>query len=390
VSTFVFIPMPAYGHVNPSLAVAGKLVADGHRVIYYIDETFRAAVAATGAEVHSYDAGMVEQVVPDLKPQPGAAPPVARLMVRMLDTAEEVADDLLAFLSTVDPDLVVYENMCLWGKFAVTGTGRKGALISPSYVMSANSEAAKAMRRMAEQADKPIIDPVRLREVAAKYGVTIDNPMEFFFQQAPANLVFMPAEFHPNSDQLGEQVHFVGPSLADRGESADFPVQDGTLLISLGTVFNQQAEFFRTAMKAFTDSGPVVLAYGSRLSDSDFPDVPPNFTIAGHVPQLRVLEHSRVFLTHGGMNSTMEAIANGVPLVVVPQMIEQEMTAKRVAELGLGVHVPPAEATADRLADAVATVDTPQFRERVTAMRKAALGAGGAARAAAILAKTAE
>lgn len=388
-STFVFIPMPAYGHVNPTLAVAGKLVADGHRVIYFIDDTFRTAVEATGAEVHGYRGNLPEQVVPDLKPQPGGMPPVARLMARMLDTADEVADDLHAFLSATAPDLVVYENMCLWGKFAVLERDVKTALVYPSYAMAAGSDAANVMRRMAEQSDKPIIDPVRMREVAAKYGVTIDNPMEFFFHQAPDNIVFMPSEFHPNSDQLGERFHFVGPSLADRGESADFPVQDGTLLISLGTVFNQQAEFFRTAMKAFADAGPVVLAYGSRLGDADFPDVPPNFTIAAHVPQLRVLEHSRVFVTHGGMNSTMEAIANGVPLVVVPQMIEQEMTAKRVAELGLGVHVPPAEATADRLAEAVATVDTPQFRERIAAMRQAALTAGGADRAAGVLANAA-
>ncbi|WP_163508823.1 macrolide family glycosyltransferase [Fodinicola acaciae] len=385
-STFVFIPMPAYGHVNPTLAVAGKLVADGHRVIYYIDETFRAAVEATGAEVRGYSTGLAEQ---SWQPQTGSAPPVERLMTRMLDTAEQVADDLQHFLSTVDPDLIVYESMCLWGKFAVMDSGARSALIYPSYAMAPGSSAARLMRQMAEKLGRPVVDPERLRAVAAKYGVSIDNTMEFFFHQAPTNLVFMPKEFHPDSDQLGERFHFVGPTFAGRQEVADFPVRDGTLLISLGTVFNQQAEFFRTAMKAFADSGPVVLSYGSRLSDADFPDVPANFTIASHVPQLRVLEHSRVFVTHGGMNSTMEGIANGVPLVVVPQMVEQEMTAKRVAELGLGIHLPPEEATADRLADAVATVDTPEYRERVAKMREAALGSGGADKAAAILTKVA-
>ncbi|WP_279583243.1 nucleotide disphospho-sugar-binding domain-containing protein [Fodinicola feengrottensis] len=128
-----------------------------------------------------------------------------------------------------------------------------------------------------------------------------------------------------------------------------------------------------------------MLAHGSKLSADDFPDAPDNFTLASHVPQLQVLERSRVFITHGGMNSTQEAIANGVPMVVVPQMMEQEMTARRVAELGLGVHVPPEEATAERLAEAVSIVDTPAYRDRVAAMRAASLAAGGAARAADLL-----
>ena len=68
--------------------------------------------------------------------------------------------------------------------------------------------------------------------------------------------------------------------------------------------------------------------------------MPDHFIIRQHVPQLDVLEKAKLFVSHGGMNSTMEAMNAGVPLVVVPQMHEQEVTAKRVDELGLGVHLP--------------------------------------------------
>lgn len=56
------------------------------------------------------------------------------------------------------------------------------------------------------------------------------------------------------------------------------------------------------------------------------------------------------------MNSTMEAMNAGVPLVVIPQMYEQELTAKRVDDLGLGVYLPKEEVTVSRLQEAVQAV----------------------------------
>jgi UDP:flavonoid glycosyltransferase YjiC (YdhE family) len=51
VSRFLFLPVPAHGHVNPSLAVAAELGRRGHQVTYVVAEEFREAVARTGADV---------------------------------------------------------------------------------------------------------------------------------------------------------------------------------------------------------------------------------------------------------------------------------------------------------------------------------------------------
>jgi MGT family glycosyltransferase len=84
------------------------------------------------------------------------------------------------------------------------------------------------------------------------------------------------------------------------------------------------------------------------------------------------------------MNSTMEALAHAVPLVVVPQQSEQRVTAGRVAELGLGRHLDPDDVTPESLLEAVtALVAEPGVAERLAAMQKAALAGGGHERAAA-------
>jgi UDP:flavonoid glycosyltransferase YjiC (YdhE family) len=72
-----------------------------------------------------------------------------------------------------------------------------------------------------------------------------------------------------------------------------------------------------------------------------------------------------------------------VPLVVVPQMPEQGVTADRVVELGLGVQLEPEHATASSLVEAVSKVASDEgVRSKLRAMHRASAEAGGPARAA--------
>jgi MGT family glycosyltransferase len=107
-------------------------------------------------------------------------------------------------------------------------------------------------------------------------------------------------------------------------------------------------------------------------------EIPANFLLAPYVPQLEVLQRASVFVTHGGMNSTMESLYYGVPMVLVPQQIEQEKTAQRSAELGLGIALDPYNLTAEALRTAVEQVQqAPSFRANVQAMQQTVRAAGG-------------
>jgi MGT family glycosyltransferase len=90
-----------------------------------------------------------------------------------------------------------------------------------------------------------------------------------------------------------------------------------------------------------------------------------------------------VFVTHGGMNSVMEGLYYGVPLVVIPQMLEQRITAERVEELGLGLALSSHAITADLLRDACTHVNSdPSIRARVQQMQQTLRQLGGAQSAA--------
>jgi MGT family glycosyltransferase len=381
VSTVLFLPTPAHGHVNPTLAVAAQLVQRGHRVIYLLPPSFQEAVAATGAELVEVEADI------DVSPPAGGPPPIALMLGRLLGFADKAAAPLAALYEDLKPDLIVGESMSLWAGLLAQGRGTPAVNLSASYVMGPNSPFRERMTAMA-QAAGPQVDLPALGRIAASYGVELGpDPMALFWREVPLTIAFMPAAFHPGSEQFDDRVRFVGPALG-RTETHDVALPDGPLLyISLGTVFNERASFFADAITAFGDGPlPVVINHGSRLSTADFPGTPANVTLAPHVPQLQVLERASVFITHGGMGSTQEGIAAGVPLVVVPQMIEQEMTADRVAELGIGVRLNPADVTPARLAEAVEKVTTdPSFRVAAEKMGAAARAAGGAPAAADVI-----
>jgi UDP:flavonoid glycosyltransferase YjiC (YdhE family) len=55
-----------------------------------------------------------------------------------------------------------------------------------------------------------------------------------------------------------------------------------------------------------------------------------------YAPQLALLTRARAFVTHGGANSVMEAIASGVPMLVSPLCNDQPHQAWFVEAAGIG------------------------------------------------------
>lgn len=385
-SRFLFLPMPGLGHLNPTLAVATELVSRGHQVTYVLPDQFRETVAATGAD-------LVEYTAPPFQPPKQGEPVLghlAVLMQQLMATAEQVAPLLLDLYDRERPDLVVGENFSIWGTLLVAAQSARAVQLSASYPPGPLSPVTRRFAA-AGTAGPPPIDTTRLAAVADLYGVRVADPASLIWGHTLPTVVFMPAEFHPDHEALGAAVHFVGPALGrpEPADGLDLSAWETTpgVYVSLGTAFNERKEFFQACLEAFAHSDrPVLVNHGRRLAAADFPDVPDNVVLASHVPQLRVLERAAAFVTHGGMGGTMEAIFHGVPMVVIPQMVEQAATADRVVELGLGVQLDPADATPDALAKAVDTVvSDPAYRAACARMGALARAAGGAPAAADVL-----
>ncbi len=70
------------------------------------------------------------------------------------------------------------------------------------------------------------------------------------------------------------------------------------------------------------------------------PSTLPDTVIAARTqPQLDVLEHADVFITHAGMGGANEALWYGVPVVAAPQAVDQFANAATLEAIGAGVQL---------------------------------------------------
>jgi MGT family glycosyltransferase len=176
-----------------------------------------------------------------------------------------------------------------------------------------------------------------------------------------------PAFEFPRQD-LPADFHFVGPlhQRMDR-EKTFFPWErlDGRPIVyaSMGTLQNRLDWIFEVILKACAGQNvQLVLSLGGRSDTTRFPEG--DAVIVDYCPQIELLQRAAVCITHAGLNTVLESLAQGVPMVAIPITNDQPGVAARIAWSGTGVVVPPKHLNASRLAEALLRVlTTPSYRE---------------------------
>jgi hypothetical protein len=182
------------------------------------------------------------------------------------------------------------------------------------------------------------------RQLVKTYGSDIFPGKSILPCKGDINIVYTSREFQPETSYIDNSFRFVGPSiLSVTRTETDFrwdlldPART-RIYLSLGTLYSDNVEFYRTVLTAFSDHpAQFILSMGRQTDIRDLEPVPDNFIIQPSMPQLELLQKVDLFITHGGMNSINEALYYGVPLVVVPQQIEQLINGRQVARQGAGV-----------------------------------------------------
>lgn len=375
--------IPAHGHINPTLAIIKELVSRQFRVTYATTEEFASTIRAMGAEPALFRSAFPSgPITRDLFSQNKDSLPLL-----FLDEATHVLPQFEEIFKNDKPDLVIYDSMSIAGRLYVEKNKVPAIQFFSSHADNDHFSLSKT---------NAAFDPShlamqefthKLNLLRAKYGLPAANDFRPFSGNANLNIVFLPRFFQYEGNSFDEKYVFVGPCLGDRSFQGSWtpPNEENPLLfISLGTVFNAiWPEFYEICLDAFFDlNWNIIMSVGTSVDQKKLGMIPPQFQIYPHVPQLEVLSRAKVFISHGGMGSTMEAISYGVPIIAIPQMFEQEANAKRIEELGLGKFLSPEITTPEKLREVFSEIATNvRYFDQAKEMQKQLKEAGGLARA---------
>jgi zeaxanthin glucosyltransferase len=387
---------PGTGHLNPFTALARRLQQRGHRVIIFGIADTEARVRAAGVEfrqigIDDYPLGTLKQLDDKLSrlrgldtfrftvervrnhagmvlrdgPAAVKAAGVDAMLVDEADMAGSVAEHLgLPFISIACfPPLMQNDAMppfCFgWG----FGT-------SP-FARLRNQLGFRLLSRMAS----PIFELVNAqrREWGLKpYERSTDalSPLAQI-SQLPEALEFL----IPNRPAC---LHYVGPLLDGCVRpSVPFPWEklDGRPLVygSMGTIQNGSEYIFKAIAEACsTLDCQLVLSMGGSREPSELGPLTGDPIVVRYAPQLELVKRAAAVVTHAGLNTTLESLAEGVPLVAIPQGNDQPGVAARIAHHKAGVVVPLQKLSAERLRTAIHAVLTDEsYRDAASRIQAA-------------------
>jgi zeaxanthin glucosyltransferase len=400
--TVVFAMLQESGHLNPTFKLARALRTRGLHVVYLAIADLEDHIRAQGFATLPF--------FPELFPR-GTTHRAGGVLAKRRLITQRYRTMVAAQLEQLAPDLMLIDvtqtHLALWARRAGLPVVNVNTSLPQTRdpgvppLRSANTYAVDSLGRLrndlawrkflvkrawgarvAELAGA--CPPYELaRRAAKRFGVAgseLDCDTVYMPQLRSAAEIVLCSDAldFPRPERAGR--HYVESLDLERKER-DFDwsrVQQDKPLVycALGSQLYAGAHtpaFFRRVVQVFRERSDwqLLLSLGRHMHVSELGELPPNVLAVESAPQLAVLTRARIMITHGGLGSVKECIANGVPMLVFPLDVDQPGNAARVAYHGLGLRGDVATASPAHLHAMLDRVMHEQaFSERMHAMQE--------------------
>jgi len=382
--TVLFMPESAYGPTNNCVGIGDVLRKRGHRVVFAAEASWRGKLAPLGFEEDlvdlappaegDADAGQfwkefVASTAPEFR-----KPTIDQLATWIKPVWEELIggaryshQQLTEIVARVRPDVIVEDNVVGFPALQTAG-------VPFVRIVSCNPLEVKDPAIPPAFSGYPAAGQARWPEFRAEYD-RVHRPLweEFsgwfreqgapplpdleFIGEGAANLYVYPevADYR-RSRPLGPTWHRVESAVRQTDARFTLPPDlaagDGPLVyFSLGSLGSADTGLMRRIIACLAGTPyRYVVSKGPLHSEIE---LAPNMWGAEFVPQVSVLPLADLVITHGGNNTTTEALHFGKPMIVLPLFWDQYDNAQRIGELGLGVRLDPYRFTDDQMRGAL-------------------------------------
>jgi MGT family glycosyltransferase len=228
---------------------------------------------------------------------------------------------------------------------------------------------------------------------AEKVGLKIDWSVPGATDSKLAIISQTPREFDFPGIPWPAQFQYAGPFYDDEGrEPIPFPwemLTDKPLIyVSLGTLVNGLTFVYKAILQAVAmrPDVQVVLSIGQNIDSNDLRPFPLNTIIVTSAPQIELLKRAALCITHAGLNTALESLGQGVPMVAIPIAYDQPGVAARIAHHGVGEFVDVENVTTERLSELISKVlGNSAYRDKARYFQKVIAETNGLEKAADVL-----
>jgi MGT family glycosyltransferase len=388
-----FVCMPLSGHLNPMTALARRLQSRGNEVVFFGVPDVEPFARAAGLDFvpygeTEYPVGSIDRVYSSVAKLHGFEvvrhscmdlnPDLTRVafdyLAEKLATTgvEALVIDTIHFFIELVPLSMSIPYVHIWNVLHLDFSGAT----PPSLFGSPLDTSPEGLNRNAANLQKlgAILGPIAevARSYAEKVGLKIDWNDPGATVSKLAVITQTPKEFDFPGIPWPAQFHYAGPFHDDEGrEPVLFPWEELTdqplIYASLGTLVNGLDHMYKHILEAVEPLADVqvVLSVGKNINPENLGPIPSNTIVVRSAPQIELMKRAALCITHAGLNTTLESLAHGVPMVAIPIGYDQPGTATRIAHHGTGEFIEVDELTTDRLRGLIEKVlQDPSYRER--------------------------
>lgn len=387
---------PSQGHINPSIILSKELKKRGNTVTFLNIIDCKDKIESAGFNfktigLEAFPKGYMDLLYAKLG-QSSEHQMILHWNEFCLKLAEITTQEIIETIQGMDVDILIVDQIDIIGgsiaelleiPFITVCYGLltfcEKAIPSPfTNLPYDNSEMGIKVNEWMLPYVQKSFEPMRkfINKHRLNWGLT---PFEVtynpFYTSSLAQISQFPKALDFPREQLDKCFHYTGPFIDNTPEeNIDFPYHllDGRPIIycSLGTLVNQKKEIFITIAKACENFDYQLIMVTTTQPVNDFLDLPGNPLVLRYVPQNKILKLAKLIITHGGVNTLLDAIMNSVPIIAIPITFDQPGCAERVKWHKIGEIVPLKQVSAERINEAILKIiHNPEYLCNVKAMK---------------------
>jgi zeaxanthin glucosyltransferase len=409
------LSFPGTGHLNPLTALGRRLQQRGHDVTVFQIVDVESIIRAAGLNFHQigqsdFPAGTLEHLDRRLGSLSGIA--------AMRYTAERIrANSAMVLRDAPDAilrariDALIVDQVELAGGSIAERLHLPFLSVAPTMPIHVESnvpffgfnwrQGSSFFHKLRNQVGNMFVETLAapLRQLINRYRErwhlpAIHRTNDFFSRLAQISQI--PAEFDFPGRQLPSWFHYTGPFTDSGGrKQIDFPwgrlTSDRPLVYaSMGTLQNRLGPVFHAIAQACAGLDvQLVISLGGGLRSEDLGSLAGNPIVVNYAPQVDLVQRADLAISHGGLNTVLEALSYGVPQVVIPVTNDQPGVGSRVQWSGAGEAIPVHRLTKEKLFRAVKDVlENPRYRKAARCLQAAIAKGNGLERASDIVEQT--